>query len=57
MRQTAQRTNALAHIRPAGTQEGAHRIVQTKHGRLGEFGSTVPSIISQTRCRSGHGGR
>ncbi len=57
MYQTAQRTDTLAHICPAGTQEVAHRVVQTKHGRLGDFGSTVPSVSSQTRYRSVRGDR
>ena len=34
MHQSAQRTDALTHIRSAGTQKVAHRIVQAKHGHL-----------------------
>ena len=37
MNQPAQRTDTLAHIRPAGAQEVAHCVVQVKHGRLGDF--------------------
>lgn len=57
MDQTAERTDSFAHVSPAGTQEVAHRVVQAKHGRLGDFGSTVPPVASQTRFRSGHEGR
>ena len=57
MSQPAQRTDALAHIRPAGAQEVAHRVVQAKHGRLGDFGSTTPGAASLIRSRSGHGVR
>ena len=57
MYQTAQRTDSLAHICPAGAQEVAHRVVQAKHGCSGGFGSVIPSAISQTRSRSGHGVR
>ena len=57
MYQPAQRTDPLAHIRSAGAQEVAHRVVQAKHGYLAGFGSTLPSVISQTRSRSGHGDR
>ena len=57
MHQSAQRADALAHIRPAGTQEVAHRIVQAKHGHLRDYGLTVPSTVSRIRPRSGHGVR
>ncbi len=57
MYQTAQRTDSLAHICPAGAQEVAHRVVQAKHGYSGGFGTVIPSVISQTRSRSGHGVR
>ena len=46
MSKSAQRTDTLAHIRPAGTQKVAHRVVQTKHGSLGDFGAKVPSYFS-----------
>lgn len=54
MYQSAQRTDSLAHICPAGAQEVAHCVVQVKHGRPEDFGSTVPSTDSQIRSRSGH---
>lgn len=54
MDQTAERTDSFAHVRPAGTQEVAHRVVQAKHGCFGDFGSTVPPVASQTRFQSGH---
>ena len=38
MHHSAQRTDTLAHICPARTQEVAHRVVQVKHGRLEDFG-------------------
>lgn len=57
MHQSAQRTDALAHICPAGTQEVAHRVVQAKHGHLQDYGSAVPSTVSRIRSRSGHGVR
>ena len=50
----AQRTDALAHVRPAGTQEVAHRVIQVKHGRLQDFGPTLPSVSLPNRSRSGH---
>ena len=57
MHHPAQRTDALAHVRPAGTQEVAHRVVQVKHGRPADFGSTLPSTASLSRFQSGHGVR
>ena len=57
MNQAAQRTDTFAHIRPAGAQEVAHRVVQAKHGCLGDFESTIPSVDSRTRYRSGHEAR
>ena len=57
MSKSAQRTDTLAHIRPAGTQKVAHRVVQTKHGRLGDFGAKVPSTISLIHFQNGHGVR
>ena len=57
MYHSAQRTDPLAHIRPARTQEVAHRVVQVKHGRLQDFWSTAPSVSLQNRFRSGHEGR
>ena len=56
MHHPAQRTDAFAHVRPARTQEVAHRVVQVKHGRPGDFGSTLPSVSLQNRSRSGHEG-
>ena len=32
MHHTAERTDTLAHVRPAGTKEVAHRIIQAEHG-------------------------
>ena len=55
MYHSAQRTDTFAHICPARTQEVAHRVVQVKHGRLEDFGSTLPSVSSRIRSRSGHG--
>ena len=57
MSKSAQRTDTLAHIRPAGTQKVAHRVVQTKHGSLGDFGAKVPSTISLIHFQNGHGVR
>ena len=57
MHQSAQRTDALAHICPAGAQKVAHRIVQAKHGYLQDYGSAVPSTVSWIRSRSEHGVR
>ena len=57
MHQTAQRTDALAHIRPAGTQEVAHCIVQTKHDRCEDFDPVLPSTIPQTHYRNGREAR
>lgn len=57
MHHPAQRTDALAHVRPAGTQEVAHRVVQVKHGPPADFGSTLPSTASLSRFQSGHGVR
>src|SRR3712207_5763731 len=54
MYQSAQRTDSLAHICPAGAQEVAHRVVQVKHGSPEDFGSTVSSTASQIRSRNGH---
>ena len=57
MHQSAQRTDALAHVCPAGTQKVAHRIVQTKHGSFRDYGLAVPLTASRIRSRSGHGDR
>ena len=63
MHHPAQRTDALAHVRPAGTQEVAHRVVQVKHGlqvkhgHPADFGSTLPSTVALSRFQSGHGVR
>lgn len=57
MHQPAQRTDALAHICPAGTQKVAHRIIQAKHGCFQDYGLAVPSTVSRIRSRSGHGVR
>ena len=54
MYHSAQRTDTLAHVRLARTQEVAHRVVQIKHGRRGDFGPTLPSASLPTRGRSGH---
>lgn len=54
MYHSAQRTDTFAHIRPARTQEVAHRVVQVKHGRFEDFGRIVPSVSLLNRFRSGH---
>ena len=54
MYHSAQRADALAHVCPARTQEVAHRVVQVKHGRPGDFGLTLPSVSLLNRFRSGH---
>ena len=53
MHHSAKRTDALAHIRPAGAQIVAHRVIQAEHGSQG-FCPTIRGAHPRLRCQSGH---
>ena len=52
----AQRTDSLAHVRPARAQIVAHRVVKAEHDRKG-FSPTIPSAHTLYLYQSGREGR